>query len=187
MKKIKGFFNQIWNWFILYYRKVDIGKNLKINGRIYVFSNKAKRIIIGNNVRINSSLNSNPIGGNEKTIFVANNQGIIKIGNNVGISNSAIVSMESIIIEDNVYIGGNTKIYDTDFHWLNLKDRLEKPGGVCKAVRICNGAFIGAHCIILKGVTIGEGAVIGAGSVVTKNVPANQIWAGNPAKYIRNL
>lgn len=52
---------------------------------------------------------------------------------------------------------------------------------------ICDNVFIGAKCIILKGVTIGENSVIGAGSVVTKNVPANQIWAGNPAKFIKNV
>ena len=60
-----------------------------------------------------------------------------------------------------------------------MKNRAEKP------VVIGNDVFIGAKSIILKGVTIGENSVIGAGSVVTKSVPANQIWAGNPAKFIR--
>ena len=62
-----------------------------------------------------------------------------------------------------------------------MKHRAEKP------VAICDNAFIGAKSIILKGVTIGENSVIGAGSVVTKSVPANQIWAGNPAKFIREI
>ena len=57
----------------------------------------------------------------------------------------------------------------------------------CAPVVIENNVFIGAHCIILKGVSIGENSIIGAGSVVTKNVPANQIWAGNPAKFIRKI
>lgn len=46
---------------------------------------------------------------------------------------------------------------------------------------------MGAHTIILKGVHIGKGAVIGAGSVVTKNIPENEIWAGNPAKFIKKV
>lgn len=58
---------------------------------------------------------------------------------------------------------------------------------VCAPVVIGNDVFIGVKCIILKGVTIGDGAIIGAGSVVTKSIPANQIWAGNPAKYIREI
>ena len=54
-------------------------------------------------------------------------------------------------------------------------------------ITIGNDVFIGAKSIILKGVTIGENSVIGAGSIVTKSVPANQIWAGNPAKFIKNI
>ena len=47
--------------------------------------------------------------------------------------------------------------------------------------------FIGTSCIIGKGVTIGENSVIAAGSVVVKNVPSNEIWGGNPAKFIRKI
>ena len=57
----------------------------------------------------------------------------------------------------------------------------------CAPVVIGDDVFVGAKCIILKGVTIGKGAIIGAGSVVTKNIPARQIWAGNPAKFIREI
>ncbi|WP_103192495.1 acyltransferase [Formosa algae] len=46
---------------------------------------------------------------------------------------------------------------------------------------------MGASSIILKGVTIGENSIIGAGSVVTKSVPCNEIWGGNPAKFIRKI
>jgi acetyltransferase-like isoleucine patch superfamily enzyme len=56
-----------------------------------------------------------------------------------------------------------------------------------KPVLIEDDALIGAHCVILRGVTIGRGAIIGAGSVVTGNVPAMQIWAGNPARYVRDV
>ena len=49
------------------------------------------------------------------------------------------------------------------------------------------GAWLGSYCIIVGPVTIGEGAIIGAGSVVTHDVPAWQVWAGNPARFIKSL
>ena len=52
---------------------------------------------------------------------------------------------------------------------------------------IKKGASIGANATILAGVTIGENAMIGAGSVVTKDVPANTVWYGNPAKFVREV
>ena len=54
-------------------------------------------------------------------------------------------------------------------------------------VEIGPRAFIGGHTIILKGVTIGEGAVIGAGTLVAKDVPPYEVWAGRPAKRIKQL
>jgi acetyltransferase-like isoleucine patch superfamily enzyme len=54
-------------------------------------------------------------------------------------------------------------------------------------VRIGPHAFVGANCVILKNTTIGEDAVVGAGSVVTRDVPAGEIWAGAPAKFIRKV
>ncbi|MBN2177274.1 MAG: hypothetical protein JW722_06415 [Demequinaceae bacterium] len=56
-----------------------------------------------------------------------------------------------------------------------------------KPITIHDDAWIGAGTIIMAGVTIGEGAVIGAGSIVTKDVPANTIAVGNPARVVRTL
>ncbi len=58
---------------------------------------------------------------------------------------------------------------------------------ICKPVRICKNAWIGAGATILPGVTVGENAVVAAAAVVTKDVPANAIVGGNPAKLIKMI
>lgn len=98
--------------------------------------------------------------------------------------------MKSITIGKQVNIGAGTMIFDTDFHSLSWEDRadgtdIEKK--VSKPVVIHDLVFIGADCIILKGVEIGEKSIIGAGSVVSRDVPAGEIWAGNPAQFIKRI
>jgi len=83
-------------------------------------------------------------------------------------------------------LGGGTLITDTDAHPLDWEDRRNNTGKVLSApVIIEDDVWIGAQCIILKGVTIGARTVIGAGSVVTHSIPADSIAAGNPCKVLR--
>lgn len=169
------------------YHGLSVGKNSNINGVLKICGHNSVKL--GDNVTINSGENYNCIGGDTRSVFNAFS-GYINIGNNVGISNSTIVSQGAgIDIEDDVMIGGGVKIYDTDFHSLYYEDRMARPevGAKYKSVKIKRGAFIGGHSIILKGVTIGEYSVVGAGSVVTHNIPDKQVWAGNPAKFIKNI
>ena len=117
---------------------------------------------------------------------------VVEIGNNVGISSSTIVARCSIKIGDNVKIGGGTYILDSDFHSLDpeirASDRLTDAATAKSApVEIRENAFIGARSMILKGVTVGRNSVVGAGSVVVRSVPDNQVWAGNPARFIKKL
>lgn len=80
---------------------------------------------------------------------------------------------------------------NTDFHSLNAKLRInndrDSRGAHCKPIKICDNVFIGAHSTIIKGIVIGENAIVGACSVITKNIPSNEIWACNPAKFIRTV
>ena len=180
--------SRIANKFTLKRKKVKIGKNVKIRGKVSIFG--SGQLIMNDGVIINSGENSNPIGGDTRTILKpANKNSVITIGNNTGISNSAFVAFDSITIGNNVKIGGNCKFYDSDFHSLDYEKRRVKETDIPKSAPIVvkDDAFIGAHSIILKGVTIGERSIIGAGSVVTKSVPDGEIWAGNPAKFIRKI
>jgi acetyltransferase-like isoleucine patch superfamily enzyme len=140
---------------------------------------------------MNNGLLNNKIGRQQPCFFVIAKNAELIIKDNVGISGTAIICWNRIEIGDNVRIGGGTVIYDTDFHSLDYRDRIPCPeiqeNVKTSPVLIERNVFIGAHCTILKGVAIGENAIIGACSVVTKDIPANQIWAGNPAKFIRNI
>ena len=165
---------------------VRIKKNVRITGFPYLV-NKGT-FIIENNVKINSRYAANPIGGQQFCTFFVSKNAQLLINQGAGISNSTIVCTNQITIGDFVKIGGDCKIYDTDFHALDFNQRINgDDASISKPIIICEGAFVGAGSTILKGVTIGKKSVIGAGSVVAKDIPENEIWAGNPAKFIRKL
>ena len=187
--KFEQFINlfQRFNLFVLFsLYKINYKNFPRVNGYIFLRCNGS--LNIGENLKLNSNLRSNPIGGDEKCKFIIKENAVLTIGDNVGISNTTIYCSQHITIEDNVFIGGSTKIYDTDFHSLNFEKRISSDDDIkSKSVKIRKNVFIGAHSIILKGVEIGEASIIGAGSVVTKDVPKNEIWAGNPAKFIKEI
>lgn len=111
----------------------------------------------------------------------------IIIGKGGWISNNALLhSMRSIRIGDDCRIGECAAIYDADFHEVNPATR-NHSAGIVKPVVIGSNVWIGARAMILKGVTIGDNSVIGAMSLVTKDIPANCVAAGVPAKVIRSI
>ena len=85
---------------------------------------------------------------------------------------------QDIFIEEGVRLTSGVKIVT---HFMEPKAGSYDRG----KVHICKGAYLGMNTLVVKPVTIGERAIIGAGSVVTKDIPANEVWAGNPAKFIR--
>ena len=84
-------------------------------------------------------------------------------------------------MEDNVFIGPNVTFTNDKFP--RSKQYPEK----FENTIIRKGASLGAGCTVLCGIEIGENAMIGAGSVVTKNVPANELWVGNPARFVKKI
>lgn len=176
------------NKFKLKYKRVKMGQKVKINGVIKIYG-PSGRISIGNNCTINSDIRFNPIGGQSGCYFNIMKDGKIILEDGAGISNTTICSMTEVSIGRNVYIGGNCRIYDTDFHSLFPEQRLSIPDThiKTKAIRIDDNAFIGGSSIILKGVHIGKNCIVGAGSVVTRDIPDNQIWGGNPARFLKML
>ncbi len=187
MKKILYYSAYIWNYLMLKIVKAEYVKFPYIIGTIGVRGTKGK-VYIGSNVTINSIKWMNPVGLSSSTYLCVEPGAIIKIGNNVGISNALISARSEIIIEDDVLIGGGCQILDNDFHSLDYNIRRTDLDqlNICSApVIIRKGAFIGTGSIVLKGVEIGEQSIIAAGSVVSKNIPPFEIWGGNPAKFLK--
>lgn len=127
------------------------------------------------------------IGDGEILLQARTPESTVSIGQKTILNNNvSIVANIKIQIGDRCLIGNLVMIFDSDFHHLDPARRLEEPPP-SKPVIIGNNVWIGSSAIILKGVHIGDNSVVGAGAVVTRDVPANVVVAGNPAKIIRQL
>ena len=104
----------------------------------------------------------------------------VTIGNNVTIK-CGVQIWDGIDIEDDVFIGANVTFTNDKY------PKSKNPNWKLLPTMIRRGASIGAGSTILPGLTIGENAIVGAGSVVTKDIPAGELWLGNPARFIRKI
>ena len=110
----------------------------------------------------------------------------LKIGDNVSINRGSLIHAGGgVEIANNVLIGPGVVIYSQNHNFHQKDININLQGYNTDAVIINENVWIGARSIILAGVTIGPNSIIGAGSVVKKDVEANTIVAGNPAKFIR--
>jgi len=123
------------------------------------------------------------------TIIVLENAEL-KIGRHSGMNGVLIYCAEKVTIGDYVNIGGGTRIFDSNQHnlcWQERRDIKLNPIAKTAPIFIEDDVFIGADCMIEKGITIGARSIIAAGSVVVKSIPADEIWGGNPARYIKKI
>ncbi|MBN2424641.1 MAG: hypothetical protein JXR46_00505 [Calditrichaceae bacterium] len=181
--------------FTPFYRLYFLVKNVKwqagwrIYGKPVIHKTKGSKIVIGKNFTARSWFTCNPIGIDNPVFLTTWNPGAeIIIGDNVGVSGTVICSYQKITIGNNVMIGANARIFDTDFHPIDPGTRRYGTEDVqVSPVIIGDNVLIGSNSIVMKGVTIGENSIIGAGSIVVKDIPANCIAAGNPAKVIKEI
>ena len=122
-------------------------------------------------------------------IEARNPESTIEIGDSIWFNNNCSLVSEGpgISIGQNSLFGSNVEIYDSDFHDLDPRKRMENGCPKKAHVHIGNNVFIGSNVKVLKGVAIGDNSVIGNGSIVLASIPANVVAAGNPARTMREL
>jgi acetyltransferase-like isoleucine patch superfamily enzyme len=148
----------------------------------------ARDVKLGKNVKIYDFVNlyGCQIGDNTKIGTFVEIQKGAKIGTNCKISSHTFIC-EGVTIEDEVFVGHNVTFINDAFPRATTEDgKLQaEQDWVCVPTLVKNRASIGSSVTLLCGITVGENAIVGAGSVVTKDVPANTIVAGNPARLLR--
>jgi acetyltransferase-like isoleucine patch superfamily enzyme len=154
------------------------------------FVSIAPTVKLGKDVKLSKFINlyGCEIGDETKIGAFVEIQKNASVGKRCKISSHTFVC-EGVEIQDNVFIGhGVTFINDSYPRATTASGELQTEADwkVEKTI-IGKGASVGSGSTILSNVTIGENAIVGAGSVVTKNVPANAVVAGNPAKLLRYL
>jgi len=154
------------------------------------FQNIANAVKLGKSVKIFDFVNlyGCEIGDSTKIGAFVEIQKGAKIGSNCKISSHTFVC-EGVTIEDNVFVGHNVTFINDKYPRSTTTDgQLQTENDwACIPTCVRRGVSIGSSATILCGVTIGENAIVGAGSVVTKDVPANTIVAGNPARIMKKI
>jgi len=144
---------------------------------------------LGNDVRLSKFINlyGCVIGDGTKIGAFVEVQKNAFIGRNCKIQSHTFIC-EGVTIEDEVFVGHGVTFVNDSFPRATTGGKLQTEADwKVEPTLVKKGATIGSGSTILANVTIGENAIVGAGSVVTKDVPANTIVAGNPARVKRKI
>lgn len=189
--------NRFMNWYYsryakayLSYKKAVYKCDISFYGKPKLRIGQNTKLLIGNDFICRSGRDTKLDNGAYSTIVLMDGA-TLTIGNYSGITNTIIVSKQCVSIGNHVNIGNGTIIMDNDLHSTDWETRSDRSADtmhcISKPVTIEDHVFVGARCIILKGVTIGEKSIVAAGSVVTKDIPKGEVWGGNPARFIKRI
>jgi acetyltransferase-like isoleucine patch superfamily enzyme len=149
----------------------------------------APTVKIGRDVKLSKFINlyGCEIGDETKIGAFVEIQKNASVGKRCKISSHTFIC-EGVTIEDNVFVGHNVAFINDSYPRATTGGQLQTEADWhVEKTLVRKGASIGSGSTILAKVTIGENALVGAGSVVTKDVPANAIVAGNPARILRYI
>jgi len=149
----------------------------------------APDVKLGQGVKLSKFINlyGCEVGDNTKIGAFVEIQKNARVGRNCKISSHTFIC-EGVTIEDDVFIGHGVTFINDSYPRATTNGQLQtEQDWKVETTLVKRGVSIGSAATILANVTIGENALIGAGSVVTRDVPANTLVAGNPARQLRHL
>ncbi len=150
----------------------------------------APSVKLGRDVKLSKFINlyGCEIGDETKIGAFVEIQKNASVGKHCKISSHTFIC-EGVTIEDNVFVGHSVAFINDSYPRATTAEGGLQTESDWKVERtlVKKGASIGSGCTVLANITIGENALVGAGSVVTKDVPANAIVAGNPARFLRYI
>ena len=182
----KGFINRL-NFYSKRFKSRCRVISAKLNKRISV----GTKVFIGSNTIIDTNNGGYISIGNTTElmhgVILMTYGGVIKIGNGCSINPYTVIYGvdKGTIIGNNVLIAGHCLIIPCNHIFSDLTKPINQQGWSSKGIVIEDNVWIGSGCRILDGVRIESGAIVAAGSVVNKDVPANAIVGGSPAKLIK--
>lgn len=192
MLKIRYKFFTLYNLLLCRFNQnIKTSGKVRLVGPISINIRNNGKLVLGDGLRMISGLMLNPLGRNLASSIRVEENAQIVVGNNVGMSNVSLWAKTKIIIDDNVKIGADCLIFDSDMHSLDFIQRRtissDSTNAKSSPITIKEDVFIGTRSVICKGVTIGARSIVASGSVVVKSIPDDEIWGGNPAKFIRKI
>jgi acetyltransferase-like isoleucine patch superfamily enzyme len=174
---INGYWHKL--KFLVFGKKVKVGKWFRVYGRFHIMG--SGKVVIGDNCFIQSKL-FKPV-----SFLTILPEAQIIIGDNVGFSGTTIQCSQQISIGNWCNIA-DAYLVDSPAHSLSADRRMVPDRDIPSApVRIERNVWISTRVVVCHGVTIGKNSVVGACSLVRFSIPANNFYAGNPAKFIKPL
>lgn len=180
--------------------KIIIGNNGFLDNESHILTSEKCCLLVGDNFKLGERsklyVQNNWEFGNDVKIetycsIFSREQGFygclkIKDGTHIG-DNTIIDVTDNINIGYEVAIGPNCVLYTHDHDYSQKEKASWKGGTYTKPITIGDGAWIGSGVTILPGINIGSRCVVAAGSVITKNLEANSVYGGVPAKFIKSI